>query len=230
MTDQIDLDDDVMARAAQDLFASEWASSREEAGFRFRPGANITADCPAQDRAKLLEMVRPYVTRIAQSWDMGVGEMFNLMEIPEIRQADALYYIMMSCRGHGIGLADHFGQNIEIAEDKLARGIDSSPFDSEFMGFGDLASEVVEAEALKPEDDPDPDAPFQPGDRVRVEARMPTGDRLRGHGTVVRWLPGGNALTYGEGVIVTMGDDEGLEPGSYQGRTIFVEADECEIR
>ncbi|OJW24488.1 MAG: hypothetical protein BGO49_22600 [Planctomycetales bacterium 71-10] len=55
----IDLPDAVLARAAQDFFAAEWASSREAAGFRFRPGVEITSLCPAQDAATLLRLVRP---------------------------------------------------------------------------------------------------------------------------------------------------------------------------
>lgn len=224
----IDLPDDVMIQAAQDFFASEWASAREEAGFRFRPGTNINDDCPRQDEEKLLELVQPYVTRIAESWGMGVGETFRLMEIPETRWADALYYVLMGCRGHGVGLADDLGDNISIAEDKLGKGIDPSPFCSEFNDFGDLAAEVVEAEALRPENDPKPQAPLQPGDRVKVDARMTTGDRLTGTGTVVRWLPEGNGLSYSEGVIVTIDEDDAVEPWSYRGRTICIQEDECE--
>lgn len=227
MTETTDLSDDVMARAGQNFFAAEWASAREEAGFRFRAGTEITDECPAQDEARLLELVHPYVARLAIAWGMGVGEMFRLMEIPEQRWADALYYVLMGCRGHGISLADDFGKNISIAEDKLGKSIDPSPFDSEFTGFYDLSAEVVEAEALKPDDDPDPDAAFQPGDRVRIEARMPTGDVLRGTGTVVRWLPVGNDLNFGEGGIVTTDDGDNTEPWSYRGRTCFVEEDGC---
>ncbi len=229
MTETTDLPDDVVARAAQDFFAAEWASAREEAGFRFRPGTNITDECPDQDTAKLLELVRPYVARLSIAWGREVGEMFEQMEIAESKRADALYYTLMGCRGHGIGLADDFGDNISIAEDKFGKGIDPSPFDSEFTGFYDLAADVVKDEALKPDDGSEPDAPFLPGDRVRVEARMPTGDVLRGNGTVVRWLPEGNDQSYGEGVIVTMDDGEEVEPWSYRGRTCFVERDACEL-
>jgi hypothetical protein len=82
MTDNIDLPDDVMTRAAQDFLATEWASAREAAGFRFRPGTDITAACPHQDPATLLRLSRPYVARLARAWGMGVGAMFRLMEIP----------------------------------------------------------------------------------------------------------------------------------------------------
>ncbi len=229
MLQTIDLPDDVMIQAAQDFFASEWGSAREEAGFRFRPGTNVNDECPSQHGAKLLELVQPYVTRLAEFWGMGVSEMFDLMEITEGRWADALYYVLMGCRGHGVCLADDFGDNISIAEDKLGKAIDPSPFLSEFMDFCDLAADVVEAEALRPDDDPEPQAPLRPGDRVEVEARMPTGDRLKGTGTVVCWLPEGNGLSYGEGVIVTMDEDDPVEPWSYRGRTCFVETADCDL-
>jgi hypothetical protein len=58
---------------------------------------------------------------------------------------------------------------------------------------------------------------------------MPTGDVLRGTGTVVRWLPEGNGLSHGEGVIITMDDGKHVEPWSYRGRTCFVETDGCEL-
>src|SRR5262245_18654116 len=106
MSRPIDLPDDVMARAAQSFFAAEWADAREAAGLRFRPGTEITAVCPAQDAAKLLRLVRPHVARLARAWGRGVGKMFRLMEIPEDEWADTLYLVLMSCRGHGVGLAD----------------------------------------------------------------------------------------------------------------------------
>src|SRR5438874_1839407 len=121
MSRPIDLPDAVLARAAQDFFAAECASAREAAGFRFRAGTEITSICPAQDTAKLLRLVRPYVARLTRAWDRGVGAMFRLMAIDESRWADALYYVLMACRGHGVGLADDFGPNIEVAESKLGR-------------------------------------------------------------------------------------------------------------
>jgi hypothetical protein len=93
---QIDLPDDVMSRAAQNFFAAEWAEAREAAGFRFRPGIEITTVCPAQDATLLLRRIRPYVARLARAWGLGVGEMFRLMEIPDAKWANALYYVLMS--------------------------------------------------------------------------------------------------------------------------------------
>ena len=216
MTETIDMPDDVMARAAQDFFAAEWASAREAAGFRFRPGTDIAADCPPQDPATLVRLIRPYVARLTRAWETGVGAMFRLMEIPEGRWADALYYVLMSCRGHGIGLADSFGSNIEIAESKLCRGIDLSPFCDDFIDIYCLASDVVEAEARRPDGDPDPGAPFRSGDRVT------------GSGTVVRSIAGGDPLSACEGVVVAMDDGELVEPWCYRGMAIFVPQGECE--
>ena len=118
--------------------------------------------------------------------------------------------------------------NITIAEGKLGRGIDPSPFCDDFLDFYCLASEVVEAEARRPDDDPDPDDPFRPGDRVRVEARLPTGDRVTGTGTVVRSVGGHDPLDADEGVVVAMDDGEHVEPWCYRGITIFIPHGECE--
>lgn len=227
-TETIDLPDEVMARAAQDIFATEWASAREAAGFRFRPGTDITADCPPQDPATLIRLIRPYVARLARAWETGVGAMFRLMEIPDGRWADALYYVLMSCRGHGIGLADSFETKIDIAESKLCRGIHLSPFCDDFIDLYSLASDVVEADARRPDDDPDPQAPFRSGDRVQVETRLPTGDLATGTGTVVRWIAGGDPLSTCEGAVVAMDDDERVEPWCYRGMAIFVPQGECE--
>lgn len=228
MSRPIDLPDAVLARAAQDFFAAEWASAREAAGFRFRPGTNITDACPVQDAATLLRLVRPHVTRLARAWGLGVGAMFGLMEIPVDRQADALYLVLMSCRGHGIGLADDYANNITVAEDRLGRGIDPSPFCDDFLDFYELASEVVEADARRSDDDPDPDDPFRPGERVRVEARLPTGDRVTGTGTVVRTVGGHDPLDADEGVIVAMDDGEHVEPWCYRDMVLFIPHGECE--
>ena len=227
MTTKIELGDDVMAEAAQSFLASEWADAREEAGFTFAAGTKINEVCPDQDTDKLLELVRPYVADLARAWGRGVGEMFVLMEIPEDEWAEALYYVLMGCRGHGVGLEDDHGENIEIAQAKLGIEIDPSPFHSEFTGFADLAYEVVEAEALTPDTEPDPDDAYQSGDRVRVGARMPSGDRLNGTGKVVRCYPPGEQNNADEGVVVTMDETEGVEPWSYWGRTVFVDANEC---
>jgi hypothetical protein len=229
MNATIDLDDDTLSEAAQYFFASEWADAWEEAGFTFAAGTEITEVCPKQAPEKLLELVRPYVADLDLSWGRSVGEMFTLMEIPEDEWAETLYYVLMGCRGHGVGLEDDHGENIEIARAKLGIEIDPSPFHSEFTEFADLANEVVEAEALTPDTDPDPDDTFQPGDRVRVEARMPSGDTLKGNGVFVRHYPADDHGNADEGVIVTMDEDsDGVEPWSYSGRTVFVEAHECE--
>ncbi|MDB5350142.1 MAG: hypothetical protein JWN86_1389 [Planctomycetota bacterium] len=224
----IDLSDDVMAEAAQDFFASEWADAREEAGFCFAAGQEITDICPDQSREKLLGLIRPHVADLARAWGRGVGEMFASMEIPEDKWADALYYVLMGCRGHGVGLEDDYDDNIETARAKLGIEIDPSPFHSEFSEFADLAYEIVEAEALTPDTDPDPDDTFQPGERVRLDARMPSGDRLKGTGKVVRCCPPGEQNNAVEGVVVTMDEGEGIEPWSYSGRTVFVDAEECQ--
>jgi len=113
----------------------------------------------------------------------------------------------------------NYDDHIEIAQAKLGIEIAPSPFHSEFTGFADLAFEVVEAEALTPDAEPAPDDAYQPGDRVRVDARMPSGDTLRGTGTVVR------CLDADETVIVTMDEGEGVEPWSYSGRTVSVDAE-----
>lgn len=228
MTIVIDLPDDVMVQAAQDFFASEWADAREESGFSFAPGSEITEVCPEQDHATLLELIRPYIDRLAQAWGRGVGAMFDLMEIPEDEWADALYYVLMGCRGHGVSLDDDYGDNIDIAKDKLGTALDSSPFYSEFCEFSDLAYEVVETDARKPDPDPDTDALWLPGDRVRVNARMPTGDRLRATGTILRSVSTSDLHHGDSGVIVTIDDDQHVEPWSYVGRTVCVGADECE--
>src|SRR5690349_1560071 len=89
-SETIDLPDIVMAQAAQDFFAAEWASAWEESGFSFAAGTEITEVCPTQDIAKLLERVRPYVARLSHAWGRGVCEMFHLMDIPEDDWADAL--------------------------------------------------------------------------------------------------------------------------------------------
>ena len=225
--DTIDLPDDVMAQAAQHFFASEWADAREEAGFSFAPGTEITEVCPEQDPATLLGLIQPYVIRLKQAWGVDVATMFDLMEIPEDEWADALYYVLMGCRGHGIGLEDDY-DDIEIAKGKLGKGIDPSPFLSEFSKFADLAYEVVEADARKPDPEPDPDALWLPGDRVRVDARMPTGDRLQGNGTILRSLSTSDRHHGDSGVIVTIhDDDQHVEPWSYMGRVVCVGEDEC---
>ena len=228
MTTTIELGDDVMTEAAQSFFASEWVDAREEAGFSFAAGQEITEICPDQSTEKLLELIRPHVADLARAWGRSAGEMFSLMEIDEDDWGDALYYVLMGCCGHGVGLEDDYDHNIEISRIKLGIEIDPSPFHSEFSGFADLAYEVVEAEALMPDTDPDPDGTFQPGDRVQVEARMPSGDRLRGTGKVVRCSPPGDQNNANEGVVVSMGEGEGIEPWSYSGKTVFVDAEECE--
>ncbi len=83
-------------------------------------------------------------------------------------------------------------------------------------------------QARTPDDAPDPDSAFQPSDRVHVDARMPSGDRLKGTGVVVRCCPAGEYSNAEEGVIVTMDESEGVEPWSCSGRAVLVDADECE--
>lgn len=228
MTIAIELPSDVMVQAAQDFFASEWADAREESGFAFPPRTEITEICPRQDHAALLGLIQPYILRLEQAWGMDVASMFSLMEIPEDEWAEALYYVLMGCRGHGVGLEDDHSENIEIAKNKRGKDIDASPFHSEFMEFNDLAQEVVEAQARKEDLNPDNDTRWLHGDRVRVDARMPTGDRLKGTATVLRSVSS-NDMHHGDGdIIVTIDDDPHVQPWSYMGRTVCVGEDECQ--
>jgi hypothetical protein len=60
--------------------------------------------------------------------------------------ADALYYCLMACAGHGAGLRDKFSANIEQYEAATGATLDTSPIHADgFMdGFSDLAWENLE--------------------------------------------------------------------------------------
>lgn len=185
-----------------------------------RAGTDVTTVCPRQDTATLLRLVRPYVARLAECWGKPVDALLRLMDIPEIATVNVLACILMSCRGHGIGLEDDYGANMDVAEAKLGRPIDASPFLSECTEFGELAAAVVDAELLKQDYERDLNAPFQRGDRVRIKStRLPTGDRLDGTGTVIRFHRAQQR------VVVTL--EEHVDPWAYSGRTVLVEPDDC---
>jgi hypothetical protein len=140
---EIDLPDEVMIEAGQDFFALMWAEASEEAGASFS-GMKIEDLYPEQDEDKILNLVKPHVVDLAKCWEMNVSDMFILMEIDEEDWADALNAVLNGCRGTGRSLIDDYDENIEIAEAKLGRKIDPSPFNSEFIEFADLAREAVE--------------------------------------------------------------------------------------
>ena len=222
MNATIDLDDDTLAEAARNFFASEWAAAREEAGFSFAAGTEITEVCPDQDTDKLLELIRPYVADLARAWGRGVGEMFRLMEIPEDEWADALYYVLMGCRGHGVGLEDDYDENIEIAGPSWASRSTRPPSIPSSRGSPTWPTRSSRPRPSRPTPTPIPTTRSGPAIGSGWTPGCRAGTRSGAPG------PSSAAPVIDDGVIVTMDDGEGVEPWSYSGRTVSVGADECE--
>ena len=216
------LDRSVLIEAANGIFACQWADEYERAGLNFAAGTEIMDVYPDQDEDLMVKMITPYVDRLEKGWKRSVSEMFTLMEIPEDEWGNALYYVFMSCLGHGVGLGDDYSENISLAEDKIG-AIDQSPFNSEFQDFSDLAYEIVLRNLLEPSD-PKPEDEFKPGDRVVIdEARHNSGDKINGNGTVVKMIKGRRDDEMQ--VVVTLDADDSTTHG-YQGGTYVFDSNE----
>lgn len=205
------MNDDMIYDAFKVLYASYWANERECRGWDFSAGARIDEECPAPDRARTLEIAKPYVERLDAAWGMDVASMFTLMEIPDYDWSNALYYTFMGIIGHGVSLRDDYRDNIEIAEGKLGREIDHAPFYVEIEEFYDLVYDAVQDQLKKLAED-EGEVP-EAETRVTVEAWV-GGDSLKGSATVLA-----DRVTK---MIVRMDD------GDHEGSVFMVDDDECD--
>jgi hypothetical protein len=126
------------------LYCSEYADEFEAHGGSFGPGAEITHCVDRPPDEKLLPIMRGYEKKLADAWGRPVEEVFGLMGLEETDYADALYYTLMACRGHGVGLQDDYGDAIDRYESATGVELDTSPIRTELLELNGLASELLE--------------------------------------------------------------------------------------
>ena len=103
----------------------------------------VVARVLGENAVEVAAVVGRLVGRIEQAWGHEAGLVFYHMGLTGDQQADALYRVLMSCMGHGIGIEDHWSEEFDnagrilrnIGEDKGAR-LDGCPM--HFDGGSDL--------------------------------------------------------------------------------------------
>ncbi len=137
------LSDKVLADAGFWLYCSEYADVFEEHGGSFGGGAEITQCVDRLADEKYVPIMREYEAELAKGWGMPVEEVFDRMGLNTSDYADGLYYCLMSCRGHGVGLSDKFPDGVEQYEDEHGE-LDLSPINTELQELSELAHENLE--------------------------------------------------------------------------------------
>lgn len=130
-------------KAGQNLYKSEYASEWHELGGRFPAGSQLEDEIADAPEDRILAIMRPIVSQLETAWERSADDVFADMGLEESDHADALYYVLMNCRGHGIGLDDQFPKTVDAYREKTGEAIDPSPFHSEMNGFMELAFELM---------------------------------------------------------------------------------------
>lgn len=131
----------VLIQAGQVLYKSEYADEFEDRGQSFPFGTNISDYVADVSSRRILHIMMDYELRLARAWGKSPAEVFELMGV--IDPADALYYTLMACRGHGIGLEDDYGEELSQYWVETGERLDTAPFHFEMTEMRDLASEVL---------------------------------------------------------------------------------------
>jgi hypothetical protein len=95
--------------------------------------------------------------RVAQAWGYDPGLVFYHGGIPEGDESTALYYVLMSCLGHGTGIDDRYPDAMDRASDILNRlsggSIAETPFYDEMADLMDLVYQAIQLELSGAEQD-----------------------------------------------------------------------------
>jgi DNA-directed RNA polymerase subunit RPC12/RpoP len=188
------LSDKTLADAGFWLYCSEYADEFERHGGSFGAGAEITQCVDRLADEKYVPIMRKYEAELAKGWGMPCEEVFDRMGLNTSDYADALYYCLMSCRGHGVGLDDKFPDGVKQYEDEYGE-LDQSPIHTELQELTELAAENLET--------PDPE--------FRV-VEVATGDVIEGK----YWTR--------EKAEERVRDWGGNEPGKYRVENVIVAA------
>jgi hypothetical protein len=139
------LSDKVLADAGFWLYCSEYADEFEQHGGSFGAGAEITHCVDRLDDDKYIPIMRKYVEKLEKGWKRPVHEVFSLMGLEDdFDLADALYYTLMACVGHGISLHDKFPEEVDKYREVTGEVLDVSPIHTELTELEELASENLE--------------------------------------------------------------------------------------
>lgn len=140
------LNDDVLYAVGRYLYASEYADEYEHLGGSFLPGSSIEDFVPEPPRQEIINIMREYEMKLADAWKKSPRELLEQLGLApdDLRgkrpsTVDALYLVLMACRGHGISLKDgDYDDYIDEYEEQYGT-LNDSPFYTELLEFWDLA-------------------------------------------------------------------------------------------
>ena len=130
---------DAVLEAAHDLWCvfvnDRWDEIGRKRAREYPPFRAMVKPLP---KATQLETMWRVIGRVEQAWGYDVGLVFHHAGI---EQATGLYYLIMGCLGHGVSLADDYGDNLDKAAHILGKRFDTHPIDCEGTDWFDLAEE-----------------------------------------------------------------------------------------
>lgn len=138
------LSNEVLLEAGHPLYCSAYASEYEETGKHFPPGSELTEEIPPAAPHKLLQIMQRYELQLADAWGVSPKEVFEGMGLDETEWPDALYYTLMSCLGHGVGLQDDYGDAFDKFNESRPSALDAAPFHTEGNDLHELALTRIE--------------------------------------------------------------------------------------
>jgi hypothetical protein len=142
------LSDEILLEAGHPLYCSAYVDEWGERENSFGPGAQIDDEVDQAPPDRLLPIMRQYEQELADAWGSPPATIFRLMGLDDdSRIASALYYVLMSCRGSGVGIGDgDFDEELDAYLMATGKPLDESPMNTELMELRDLANEIIEEE------------------------------------------------------------------------------------
>lgn len=137
------------SRAARLLYCAVFADVFEEYGGSWGPGTEITQFVQHPLEEHYRPLIYTLIGRLWQAWGMDPGLVFWHMNngvAPDDRQAgEWLYYLFMSCMGHGVGIRDDYSEAFDQAIAKLQIRCERphAPFHFEDNEWRDLADRAL---------------------------------------------------------------------------------------
>jgi hypothetical protein len=139
----VEFDSVLISEATQSLFASSYADAIENAGGRFPSGARIEEYTP--DHPETAEtVVRGWIAQVESAWRFPIPVVFAAMGLDDSDDlSSALYYLVMGCVGHGVGLWDDHSDSLDDASRILGVKLDAAPVNLDSCDMDIIAEDYI---------------------------------------------------------------------------------------
>ena len=145
---------DVVLEVGHAMYASAYMSECEERDVTI---PKTEDDVPKLSDHDILPIMAYYIGRVDQAWGYSVGLVFHhmfstssstTMQLDRHDRVQALFHLLMGCIGHGLSIADDYGDLLDRAGEVLGGYkpivFSPTPFQTEGTEWSELASNQMD--------------------------------------------------------------------------------------